>query len=89
MSGHVQKHCLTSESNKLCGVMFLKKFKHLTQTENVERAMFLDVAIWSNILLDQQISNVGPKMFGQGLTFLTSKWREWLNVTSFESNLAL
>ncbi len=46
--------------------MFLKKFKNvfcLRQTKNVGRAVFLDEAKRSNILLDKQISNVGPTMF--------------------------
>ncbi len=63
---YVQKHCLASISNNICGEMFLNIFKNMfcfPHTKNVGRALFLDVAKRSNILLDKQISKVGPTIF--------------------------
>ncbi len=56
--------------------MFLRKFKNivrLTQAKNVGRAMFLDVAKRSKIVLDKQIKNVWPTMFDRLARALNSK----------------
>ncbi len=69
--------------NKICGVMFLKKFKnvfYLTHAKIVGPAMFLEVTKRSNILLDKQISNVGPTMFDRSARALFIAYSNHLGV---------